>query len=87
MRKEFEHVRGDVDKFAEQYFHHACQMAVSVQIDPSYPRVTARQQHRANSPVSSPLKYYRRTWSSLCLMRLLVNLMPDLVSSAQLLVN
>ena len=41
--KEFEHVRGDVDKFAEQCFNQACQMAVSVQIDPSYPKVTARQ--------------------------------------------
>lgn len=60
MRKEFEHVRGDVDKFAEQCFHHVCQMAVSVQIDPSYPRVTAGQRHRVNSPVSSPLKYYCR---------------------------
>ena len=33
MRKEFEHVRGDVDKFAEQCFNHACRMGKTVQID------------------------------------------------------
>ena len=60
MRKEFAHVRGDVDKFAEQCFNHACQMGESVQIDPSYPRTTSRQRHRANNPASSPVDYYHR---------------------------
>ena len=60
MRKEFEHVRGDVDKFAEQCFNHASRMGESVHIDPSCPRVTIRQCHRANNPASSPLDYYRR---------------------------
>ena len=60
MKKEFEHVRGDVDKFAEQCFDHACRMGETVHIDPSCPRVTARQRHRANNPASSPLDYYRR---------------------------
>ena len=60
VRKASEHVRGDVDKFAEQCFNHACRMAESVHIKPSFPRITSRQRHRANNPASSPLDYYRQ---------------------------
>lgn len=55
---EFEHVYGDVNKFAVKCFNHDCRMGESVQIDPSCPRATARQHHRANNPASSPLHYY-----------------------------
>ena len=60
VKTEFQHVRDDVEKFAEQCFKHACRMGEAVQIEPSSPRVTSRQCHRANNPASSPLDYYRR---------------------------
>ena len=60
MKKDIQPIRCDVDKFAEQYFKHACRMGEAVEIEPCSPRVTSRQCHRANNPASSPFEYYRR---------------------------
>jgi len=60
VKKEFQHIRNDVEKFAEQCFKHSCRMGESVHIEPAFPRVTSRQRHRANNPALSPLEYYRR---------------------------
>ena len=60
VKTEFQHVRDNVENFADQCFKHACRMGESVHIEPSSPRVTSRQCHRANNPASSPLDYYRR---------------------------
>ena len=60
VKKEFQHIHNDVDKFAEQCFKHSCRMGESVHIEPAFPRVTSRQCHRANNPTLSPLEYYRR---------------------------
>ena len=35
VKTEFQHVRDDVEKFAEQCFKHACRMGEAVQIEPS----------------------------------------------------
>ena len=69
--KAYEQVKSCVDDLkqtreqieAEFYiiYQQAERLATKISIQPSLPRVAIRQQHRSNTPATTPKEYYRRT--------------------------
>jgi hypothetical protein len=53
-------VREEIDKFHQDWFTEATEVAREVGTEPSAPRLTGRQSHRNNVPQSNPEEYFRR---------------------------
>ena len=52
--------RDDVDTVHARMYESALEIATKVGVDESLPRISRRQQHRANVPSSNPSEYYKR---------------------------
>ena len=52
--------RDDVDSVHARIYETALEIATKVGVDESMPRISKRQQHRANVPSSDPTEYYKR---------------------------
>ena len=52
--------RDDVDTVHARIYETALEIASKVGVDESMPRISSRQQHRANVPSSDPSEYYKR---------------------------
>lgn len=53
-------IRSDVDTSFSPIYNQAVRMAEKLSIEPSHPRIAARQQHRVNAPAVSVRDYYQR---------------------------
>ena len=60
VRTTLQCARDDVDSVHARIYEAALEIATNVGVDESMPRISKRQQHRANVPFSDPSEYYKR---------------------------
>ena len=60
-------VRHNIDKFHHQWFQSAQELAASIGINPSMPRITAYMRHRSNIPGDDEETYFRRNITIPCI--------------------
>ena len=59
-RAVYQNMRGNSAETFKGFYKQACDMASRVGVEPSGPRIAARQRQRSNIPAESPEEYYHR---------------------------
>ena len=56
-----DHIREQIDEYHEEWYTAVVELAQSVSVEPSMPRICSRQAHRDNTPSTEPSIYINRT--------------------------